>query len=66
MVDGSSSTRASGVRSPGASLPPIWPPAVPLGELLDVVDRTARFPHAATAREGVIVEHPLQPFDLRN
>ena len=42
------------------------PPAVPLGELLDVVDRTARFPDAATTRERVIVEHPLQPFDLRN
>ena len=42
------------------------PPAVPLGELLDVVDRTARFPDAATARERVVVEHPLQPFDLRN
>jgi exodeoxyribonuclease V gamma subunit len=41
------------------------PPAVPLGELLDVVDRTARFPEA-TARERVVVEHPLQPFDLRN
>jgi len=42
------------------------PPAVPLGELLDVVDRSARFPDAATTRERVIVEHPLQPFDLRN
>ncbi len=48
------------------------PPAVPLGELLDVVDRTARYPDAAvagsaaTTRERVVVEHPLQPFDLRN
>jgi exodeoxyribonuclease V gamma subunit len=42
------------------------PPAVPLGELLDVVDRTARFPDAATTREWVVVEHPLQPFDVRN
>ena len=42
------------------------PPAVPLGELLDVVDSTARFPAAATTRDAVIVEHPLQPFDLRN
>lgn len=42
------------------------PPAVPLGELLDVVDRTARFPGVATTRERVIVEHPLQAFDLRN
>jgi exodeoxyribonuclease V gamma subunit len=42
------------------------PPAVPLGELLDVVDRTARFTDTATARDRVIVEHPLQPFDRRN
>jgi exodeoxyribonuclease V gamma subunit len=42
------------------------PPAVPLGELLDVVDRTARFPDSDTARERVVVEHPLQPFDVRN
>ena len=44
------------------------PPAVPLGELLDVVDRTARLPDdsAATARDHVVVEHPLQPFDARN
>src|SRR5207248_4338646 len=42
------------------------PPAVPLGELLDVVDRTARFPDVAPIRERVVVEHPLQPFDPRN
>jgi exodeoxyribonuclease V gamma subunit len=42
------------------------PPAVPLGELLEVVDRTARTADGATAREHVVVEHPLQPFDLRN
>jgi exodeoxyribonuclease V gamma subunit len=42
------------------------PPAVPLGELLDVVDRTARFPGAAATRGRVVVEHPLQPFDPRN
>ncbi len=42
------------------------PPAVPLGELLDVVDRTARSPDVETIRERVVVEHPLQPFDLRN
>ncbi len=45
------------------------PPAVPLGELLDVVDRTARVPSGspnATARDQVVVEHPLQPFDVRN
>jgi exodeoxyribonuclease V gamma subunit len=31
------------------------PPAVPVGELLDLV-----------GREGVVVRHPLQPFDQRN
>jgi exodeoxyribonuclease V gamma subunit len=33
------------------------PPAVPVGELLDVV---------GAAREHVVVRHPLQPFDERN
>jgi exodeoxyribonuclease V gamma subunit len=42
------------------------PPAVPLGELLDVVDRTARFADGAPTRTRVVVEHPLQPFDPRN
>jgi exodeoxyribonuclease V gamma subunit len=42
------------------------PPAVPLGELLDVVDRTSRFPGVVLTRERVLVEHPLQPFDRRN
>jgi exodeoxyribonuclease V gamma subunit len=42
------------------------PPAVPLGELLDVVDRTARFADVAITRDRLIVEHPLQPFDRRN
>jgi exodeoxyribonuclease V gamma subunit len=42
------------------------PPAVPLGELLDVVDRTARFADGAPTRGRAIVEHPLQPFDPRN
>jgi exodeoxyribonuclease V gamma subunit len=47
------------------------PPAVPIGELLDVVDATVRVepekgqPPAA-ARERVVSEHPLQPFDVRN
>jgi exodeoxyribonuclease V gamma subunit len=36
------------------------PPAVPVGELLDAVERTAG------AREHVHVRHPLQPFDPRN
>jgi exodeoxyribonuclease V gamma subunit len=38
------------------------PPAVPVGELLDVVDATVR----GDARERVVVRHPLQPFDPRN
>ncbi|MDP9021204.1 MAG: exodeoxyribonuclease V subunit gamma, partial [Actinomycetota bacterium] len=48
------------------------PPAVPIGELLDVIDRTVRAgaPRAGDgeepARNRVVVEHPLQPFDPRN
>jgi len=43
------------------------PPAVPVGELLDVVDRTVRVDGSdAPARERVVVQHPLQPFDPRN
>ncbi|MGI9023325.1 MAG: exodeoxyribonuclease V subunit gamma, partial [Acidimicrobiales bacterium] len=43
------------------------PPAVPVGELLDVVDRTARVDGSdGPARERVVVHHPLQPFDPRN
>jgi exodeoxyribonuclease V gamma subunit len=38
------------------------PPAVPIGELLDVIDRTVR----GDARAQVLVRHPLQPFDPRN
>ncbi len=38
------------------------PPAVPLGELLDALDRTANGP----VRDKVLVRHPLQPFDVRN
>ena len=37
------------------------PPAVPIGELLDVVESTAQ-----GGREVVVTEHPLQPFDGRN
>ncbi|GAA1587437.1 exodeoxyribonuclease V subunit gamma [Kribbella sancticallisti] len=38
------------------------PPAVPLGELLDALDRTTE----SAVREAVLVKHPLQPFDLKN
>ena len=41
------------------------PPAVPVGELLDVVERTVRS-DPAPAREQVVIHHPLQPFDPRN
>jgi exodeoxyribonuclease V gamma subunit len=42
------------------------PPAVPLGELLDVIDRTARTATSEPARGRVVVDHPLQTFDARN
>jgi exodeoxyribonuclease V gamma subunit len=48
------------------------PPAVPVGELLDVVDATVTTgaPDArgerVPARRWVVAEHPLQPFDARN
>jgi exodeoxyribonuclease V gamma subunit len=38
---------------------------VPVGELLDVVDATARV-EGGRARTLVLVRHPLQPFDPRN
>jgi exodeoxyribonuclease V gamma subunit len=47
------------------------PPAVPIGELLDVVDRTVttdlRDDHDAplSAAAAITVDHPLQPFDPR-
>jgi exodeoxyribonuclease V gamma subunit len=41
------------------------PSAVPLGELLDVVDATVRVAEGR-ARSRVVVRHPLQPFDPRN
>jgi len=37
------------------------PPSVPLGELLDALDRTCSGP----VRSAVLVQHPLQPFDVR-
>jgi exodeoxyribonuclease V gamma subunit len=41
------------------------PPAVPLGELLDVVDRTAHVSEGRV-RDRILKRHPLQPFDQRN
>jgi exodeoxyribonuclease V gamma subunit len=41
------------------------PPAVPVGELLDAIDRTAKTDDGR-AREQVTVRHPLQPFDPDN
>jgi exodeoxyribonuclease V gamma subunit len=38
------------------------PPAVPLAEALDALDQTTEEP----VRECIVVEHPLQPFDIRN
>jgi len=38
------------------------PPAVPLAELLDALDTTTDEP----VRSRILVEHPLQPFDVRN
>jgi exodeoxyribonuclease V gamma subunit len=45
------------------------PPAVPVGELLDTIDATARIAAAEAferARDCVVVHHPLQAFDPRN
>ncbi|HWT48896.1 MAG TPA: exodeoxyribonuclease V subunit gamma, partial [Mycobacterium sp.] len=39
-----------------------YPPAVPLAELLDALDRTTETP----LRERVVIKHPLQPFDVKN
>ncbi|HUA71978.1 MAG TPA: exodeoxyribonuclease V subunit gamma [Solirubrobacteraceae bacterium] len=41
------------------------PPAVPVGELLDIVDRTVRS-ERGSPRDQVVIHHPLQPFDPRN
>ncbi len=41
------------------------PPAVPVGELLDVVDHTVRT-ETGRPRDAIVVQHPLQPFDHRN
>jgi exodeoxyribonuclease V gamma subunit len=44
----------------------VQPPAVPLGEILDALDRTATTADGQPVREQVVVRHPLQPFDSRN
>jgi exodeoxyribonuclease V gamma subunit len=41
-------------------------PAVAVGELLDVADRTARCADGTPAGTCVLVRHPLQDFDARN
>jgi len=41
------------------------PPAVPVGELLDVVEHTVRSP-SGRVRDTIVLKHPLQPFDPRN
>ncbi|HEU4361303.1 MAG TPA: exodeoxyribonuclease V subunit gamma [Mycobacterium sp.] len=38
------------------------PPAVPLAELIDVLDQTTPEP----VRDQLVVQHPLQPFDVKN
>ncbi len=43
----------------------VRPPAVPVGELLDVIDRTV-CTETGEPRDRVVVRHPLQPFDPRN
>ncbi|MBW3664207.1 MAG: exodeoxyribonuclease V subunit gamma [Actinobacteria bacterium] len=42
------------------------PPAVPLGELCDVIDRSVRTSDGGPASERITIHHPLQPFDARN
>jgi exodeoxyribonuclease V gamma subunit len=41
------------------------PPAVPLAELLDALGQTAQTT-TDVIRQRVVIEHPLQPFDVRN
>jgi exodeoxyribonuclease V gamma subunit len=41
------------------------PPAVPVGELLDAVEASVRT-ESGSARDAIVVRHPLQPFDPRN
>jgi exodeoxyribonuclease V gamma subunit len=41
------------------------PPAVPVGELLDVCEHTVQTA-SGRVRNSIVLEHPLQPFDSRN
>jgi len=42
------------------------PPAVPVGELIDAIDRTAVTADGEPAHRQILVRHPLQPFDRRS
>ncbi len=42
------------------------PPAVPIGELLDSLDTTARTQDGEPVRRKITTRHPLQPFDATN
>jgi exodeoxyribonuclease V gamma subunit len=42
------------------------PPAVPVGELLDALDTTARTGDGSEVRNKITTRHPLQPFDIAN
>ena len=42
------------------------PPAVPIGELLDALDTTARTADGSRIRSKITTRHPLQPFDVAN
>ena len=42
------------------------PPAVPVSELLETLDLTARTADQTPAHRALTVQHPLQPFDGRN
>ena len=42
------------------------PPAVPIGALLDTLDRTVASPDTRPVREHLTRRHPLQPFDPSN
>jgi exodeoxyribonuclease V gamma subunit len=42
------------------------PPAVPIGELLDALDATARTQDGCAIRSKITTRHPLQPFDASN